>query len=77
MERGGKSESVIDHMFDKILHIKLPEQISNSYLEQLYGQGHEYVVDFLLEHAKTGYQYAQKDLLERVAKWSEEKKSTT
>jgi hypothetical protein len=25
MEKGGKSESVIDHMFDKILHIKLPK----------------------------------------------------
>jgi hypothetical protein len=30
MKNGGKSESIIDHMFDKILHIKLP--IKNPYL---------------------------------------------
>lgn len=30
MSKGGRSDSVIDHMFDKILHIKLP--IHNKYL---------------------------------------------
>jgi hypothetical protein len=63
IERGGKSDSVIDHMFDKILHIKLPEVIFNSYLEKLYNEGHEYIVDFILQHSQTGYENVQKDML--------------
>ncbi len=53
-------------MIDKLLHIKLPQEISNAYLEQLYGSGHDYMVDFLLKHSKTGYENAIQDLLDRV-----------
>lgn len=60
-------------MFDKILHIKLP--IQNLYLETLYQQGHDYVVDFILSHSKNGYANAQDDLLQRVKIIKETKNS--
>jgi hypothetical protein len=40
MAKGGKSVSVIDHIFDKLIHIKLPEIIKNPYLIELYNKKH-------------------------------------
>ena len=38
MQRGGRSVSVVDHIFDKLVHIKLPSEISNRFLMDLYEQ---------------------------------------
>ena len=67
--------SVIDHMFDKILHIKLPLQ--NLYLESLYQLGNQYVVDFILLHSQNGYVNAQDDLLQRVKSINDTKNRLT
>lgn len=42
----------------------------------MYTAGHEYIVEFMLEHAETGYVNAQKDMHERVRKWQEGRKGT-
>lgn len=38
MQRGGHSISVVDHIFDKLVHIKLPSEITNRFLVELYHQ---------------------------------------
>jgi hypothetical protein len=38
MQRGGQSISVVDHIFDKLVHIKLPSEITNRFLVELYQQ---------------------------------------
>lgn len=38
MQRGGHSISVVDHIFDKLIHIKLPSEIANHFLVELYQQ---------------------------------------
>jgi hypothetical protein len=38
MQRGGHSISVVDHIFDKLMHIKLPSEITNRFLVELYRQ---------------------------------------
>lgn len=63
-------------MFDKLLHIKLPKEVANPYLESLYGSGHDYMVEFVCMHAKTMYQDAEEDLLERVSNFNQAKKSS-
>ncbi len=66
--------AVIDHMFDKILHIKLPSEISNSYLEKLYQSGHQYVINYINKHSISGYINAKEDLLECVKKMEQDKR---
>lgn len=63
MERGGKSISVVDHIFDKLVHIRLPEQITNPELVALYRTKHEQMAEFVLKHAKEGYEHYEEDLL--------------
>jgi hypothetical protein len=63
MSRGGRSISVVDHIFDKLIHIKLPEILKNSYLTELYQKKHDEMVQFALKHAPNGYVDYKKDLM--------------
>ncbi len=53
--RTGESLSIIDHFYDKLVHIKLPREVNNSFLVQLYESKHLEMVDFVLKHAQSGY----------------------
>jgi uncharacterized protein len=52
-----KSESVVDHIYDKLLHIGNPESVkmmNNEYLTREATARHQYVVDYVLEFGRTG-----------------------
>lgn len=47
----GKSKSLVDHFFDKLVHIALPKEINNPFLESFYQTKQKEMVNFVLEHA--------------------------
>jgi uncharacterized protein len=49
---GVKSDSMIDHFYDKLLHLKTPTGIS--YIDKEMERRHKVMVDFVLEFGKTG-----------------------
>ncbi|EJK48905.1 hypothetical protein THAOC_32262 [Thalassiosira oceanica] len=56
MERGGTSESMIDHYYDKLLHIARPprEIVRNPYLEQMADSSAQPLVEVCLRFGRTG-----------------------
>jgi hypothetical protein len=61
--KNGFSQSAVDHFFDKLVHIRLPAYMQNVYLIELYQRKHNEMVEFILKHAKDGYQRFEEDLL--------------
>ena len=51
----GFSISVIDHFFDKLIHIGLPKEITNPFMRNLYQKKQQEMIDFVVKHAKKGY----------------------
>ena len=52
-----KSESLVDHCYDKLLHIGNPESVkmmNNEYLTKEATIRHQYIVDYVLEFGRTG-----------------------
>jgi len=52
MSRGGKSASFIDHIYDKLLHLKAPKFINNPYILNKYESGKKDIADFVLKQSK-------------------------
>jgi len=52
----GKSDSVVDHMYDKLLHI-CDNPCNNLYLEKIINERKEYIEDFCLDPSKWNYKY--------------------
>jgi uncharacterized protein len=46
----GVSDSLLDHMYDKVLHLSV--ETGNSYFDKLFKERHEEIVDFCLEFGK-------------------------
>jgi len=55
MNNGGGSKSVVDHVFDKLIHIRLPSIITSPSLINLYDTKTQEMIDFVLKHAQNGY----------------------
>lgn len=53
LKRGGTSESLIDHMFDKVLHIHHLSS-GSTILQKIADEGHAIIVNFVLEFGLTG-----------------------
>lgn len=56
MKRGGKSESFIDHIYDKLYHLSLPEFITNPYLNFCYQEGKKCIADFVIRHSGNNFE---------------------
>lgn len=48
----GKSDSMVDHLYDKILHLK--PQSDNKFFMELFNSGRNVIEEFLLEFGRTG-----------------------
>jgi len=53
--KSGNSKTVVDHFFDKLVHISLPGYVQNSYLIDLYRAKHEEMVHFIIRQAANDY----------------------
>ena len=51
----GFSKSTIDHFFDKLIHISLPEEMKNEFIQQFYLKKKKQMIDYVIRHAKTNY----------------------
>lgn len=45
-----KSETVIDHLYDKLLHIRLPQWFHNQYLEDQFNKEQNYIEDYVIDY---------------------------
>lgn len=59
----GYSKSVVDHFFDKLIHIKLPKQITNPYLINLYQVKLDEMIEFVIENARENYNNYENNLV--------------
>ncbi len=62
MSRGGKSASFIDHIYDKLLHLKAPKFINNPYILNKYESGKKDIADFVLKQSKQNFENVEKDI---------------
>lgn len=67
----GFSKSVVDHFFDKLIHIKLPPEITNKFLINLYSAKLYEMTEFIIENAKYNYKNYEDNLL----KWHQSNES--
>ena len=60
----GFSISLVDHFFDKLIHIELPKEINQGFLKDFYWKKKKEMIDFVVEHSKTDYVNYKDRLLE-------------
>jgi hypothetical protein len=61
--KSGHSKTVVDHFFDKLVHIRLPTYIENSFLIDMFKRKHYEMVYFIIKHAKNDYKDYEQDLI--------------
>jgi hypothetical protein len=64
----GYSRTVVDHFFDKLIHISLPKEIENPFLRQFYLEKQLEMVNFVVDAAKDDYANYEDNLVKAMKK---------